>query len=82
MPEEARNHCLRPRHPGRLGLRDGRGFIESLLVLWLRRSSWLIAREVLPDRMLFVYPPGDYTNEYPRMFPCDHYFTIHPRQHR
>ena len=52
------------------------------MVLWLRRSSWLIAREVLPDRMLFVYPPGDYTNEYPRMFPCDHYFTIHPRQHR
>ena len=44
------------------------------MVLWLRRSSWLIAREVLPDRMLFVYPPGDYTNEYPRMFPCDHYF--------
>ena len=60
-------------HDNRRGL-DNRGFIESLMVLWLRWSSWLIAREVLPDRILFAYPPGDYADEYPRMFPCDHYF--------
>ena len=54
---------------------DDRGLIESLMVIWLRWSSWLIAREVLPDRILFAGTPGDYPDEYPRMFPCDHWFS-------
>jgi AraC-like DNA-binding protein len=53
---------------------DDRGFIESLMVIWLRWSSWLIGREVLPDRILFAGAAGEYREEYPRMFPCDHWF--------
>jgi AraC-like DNA-binding protein len=64
---------LRIRHRNLRAL-DDRGFIESLMVIWLRWSSWLIGREVLPDRILFAAEPGDYRDEYPRMFPCDHWF--------
>ena len=69
--DEAQFHI---HHANRRGL-DDRGLIESLMVLWLRWSSWLVGREVLPDRILFAYAQGDYADEYPRMFPCDHYFS-------
>jgi len=61
------------RHRNLRGL-DDRGFIESLMVIWLRWSSWLIGREVLPDRILFAGPPGEYRDSYAAMFPCEHYF--------
>lgn len=64
---------LRFAHRNRRGL-DDRAFIESLMVIWLRWSSWLIQRELLPDRILFAFAPGGYREEYARMFPCDHYF--------
>jgi len=54
---------------------DDRAFIESLMVIWLRWSSWLIDREVLPERILFSYAPGAYREEYAQMFPCEHYFS-------
>ena len=61
------------RHRNLRGL-DDRGFIESLMVIWLRWSSWLIGREVLPDRILFAGSPGEYRESYAAMFPCEHYF--------
>jgi AraC-like DNA-binding protein len=60
-------------HANRRGL-DDRGFTESLMVIWLRWASWLIGREILADRILFAGEPGDYPDEYPHMFPCDHRF--------
>ena len=64
---------LRFAHRNRRGL-DDRAFIESLMVIWVRWSSWLIQRELLPDRIQFAFAPGSYREEYARMFPCDHYF--------
>jgi len=61
-------------HRNRRGL-DNRGFIESLMVIWLRWSSWLTGREVMPDRILFAFAPGSYREEYAHMFPCEHYFN-------
>jgi AraC-like DNA-binding protein len=69
--DEAEFHIV---HRNGRGL-DDRAFIESLMVIWLRWSSWIIEREVLPDHILFAYPPGAYREEYPRMFPCEHYFS-------
>lgn len=69
--DEAQLHFA---HRNRRGL-DDRAFIESLMVIWLRWSSWLIQRELLPDRILFAFAPGAYREEYARMFPCDHYFA-------
>jgi len=81
VQEEVRTELLERGDEARLTIRhanlrglDDRGFIESLMVIWLRLSSWLIGREVLPDRILFAFGPGDYRAEYPGMFPCDHYF--------
>ena len=65
---------LRFAHRNLRGL-DDRGFTESLMVIWLRWSSWLIAREVLPDRVLFAGSACEHLAEYPRMFPCDHWFS-------
>ena len=65
---------LRFAHRNTRGL-DDRAFIESLMVIWLRWASWLIAREVLPERILFAFEPANYRDEYQRMFPCDHYFS-------
>jgi hypothetical protein len=64
---------LRLAHRNRRGL-DDRAFIESLMVIWVRWSSWLIQRELLPDHIMFAFAPGSYREEYARMFPCDHYF--------
>lgn len=64
---------LRFAHRNRRGL-DNRAFIESLMVIWVRWSSWLIQRELLPDRIQFAFAPGSYREEYARMFPCNHYF--------
>lgn len=45
-------------------------FITSLYVIWLRLSSWLIDRPILPERMHFAFPAPVFRDEYPMMFPC------------
>lgn len=45
-------------------------FITSLYVIWLRMSSWLIDRPILPERMQFAFAEPAFIDEYPLMFPC------------
>jgi len=74
LVERGEEAFLYVRHLNKLGL-DDHAFIESLMVIWLRWSSWLIDREVLPERILFAFAPPPYVAEYGDMFPCDHYFN-------
>ncbi len=60
-------------HANLLGL-DDRAFIESLVTIWLRWSSWLIGRQILPERAEFAFAPPSYADEYPEIFACDVYF--------
>ena len=60
-------------HENRFAL-DTRAFIACLLVAWLRWFSWLINREILPDRIHFAGTKPVYSNDLQQMFPCDHYF--------
>ncbi len=45
-------------------------FITSLYVIWLRLSSWLIDRPILPERIQFAFREPAFVEEYPYMFPC------------
>lgn len=45
-------------------------FVTSLYVIWLRLSSWLIDRPILPERMQFAFAEPAFIDEYPMMFPC------------
>jgi len=53
---------------------DNRFFIESLFVIWVRWSSWLIDTRILLDRANFSYEPPIYADEYRKIFPCRLYF--------
>ena len=53
---------------------DTRAFMATLMVAWLRWFSWLINREILPDRVHFAGAKPDYLYDIQQMFPCDHYF--------
>jgi AraC-like DNA-binding protein len=64
--DEARFY-IRFDNPHRL---DETFFITSLYVIWLRLSSWLIDRPILPERIQFAFVEPSFIDEYPLMFPC------------
>ena len=52
---------------------DRRVYFDTLLVLWLRWSSWLIDQVILPERVHLNFPLPPYHSEYPAMYSCPVY---------
>lgn len=49
-------------------------FIVSMMIIWIRWTSWMIDRPLLLERMNFTFPKPSYADDFQDMFACRNYF--------
>ncbi|MCV6627794.1 MAG: AraC family transcriptional regulator, partial [Cellvibrionaceae bacterium] len=50
-------------------------FIVSMLVIWIRWTSWMIDRPILLERINFAFPEPSYADDIQDMFACRNYYN-------
>lgn len=54
---------------------DPTWFIVSMMIIWIRWTSWMIDRPILLERINFTFPAPPYVDEFLDMFACRSYFN-------
>lgn len=54
---------------------DPEWFIVSMMIIWIRWTSWMIDRPILLERINFTFPAPPYADEFEDMFACRSYFN-------
>ncbi|WP_299980882.1 AraC family transcriptional regulator [uncultured Pseudoteredinibacter sp.] len=50
-------------------------FIVSMMIIWIRWTSWMIDRPILLERINFTFPAPSYADEFQDLFACRSYFN-------
>lgn len=49
-------------------------FVTSMIIIWIRWTSWMIDRPLLLERINFSFPAPSYADEFQDIFACRNYF--------